>query len=66
VTPTRPDHGAKLAFTIREACSASGIGRTMLYAMIRSSRLEVRKAGRRTLIPAEALHRLLETLPRNA
>ena len=55
--------GAKLAYTVPEAVSASGIGRTTLYELIRASRLEARKMGKRTLIPAEALRALLASLP---
>jgi len=49
----------KLAFTITEACHAVGIGRTKLYALIGEGRLETRKIGSRTVIPAESLRALL-------
>ncbi|WP_458094747.1 helix-turn-helix domain-containing protein [Roseomonas sp. WA12] len=55
---------AKLAFTIPEAVSSSGIGRTVLYAMIKQGRLEARKLGNRTLIPAPSLQALVDGLPR--
>jgi excisionase family DNA binding protein len=54
----------KLAFTIAEATESTGIGRTKLFALIREGRLETRKAGARTLIPAPALRALMESLPR--
>jgi excisionase family DNA binding protein len=54
---------AKLAYTVPEAVSASGIGRTRLYELIRNQRLEARKMGRRMLIPADALRALLASLP---
>ncbi len=49
----------KLAFTIAEACHAVGIGRTKLYALIGEGRIETRKIGARTVIPADSLHALL-------
>ncbi len=48
-----------LAFTIAEACHAVGIGRTKLYALIGEGRLETRKIGSRTVIPAESLRALV-------
>lgn len=50
----------KLAFTILEACHAIGIGRSKLYELIAQGRLETRKIGSRTLIPADSLRALLE------
>jgi excisionase family DNA binding protein len=52
-----------LAYTILEAVRASGIGRTKLYELIREGRLEARKVGTRTLIPADGLRALLQSLP---
>lgn len=49
----------KLAFTIAEACHAVGIGRSKLYELIGQGRLETRKIGSRTLIPAESLRSLV-------
>lgn len=45
----------KLAYSIREACAASSLGRTTLYAHIAAGRLRVVRVGGRTLIPAEEL-----------
>ncbi len=53
----------RLAYTISAASRASGLGRTTLFTMIASGRLEARKAGRRTLILAESLRGLLAGLP---
>lgn len=50
----------RLAYNINEACEASSIKRTKLYALIAEGKLESRKIGRRTLIPADSLHRLIE------
>lgn len=49
----------KLAYSIREACTASSLGRTTLYAHIAAGRLRVVKIGGRTLIPADSLHMLV-------
>jgi excisionase family DNA binding protein len=55
----------KLAFTIAEAVSSTGIGRTKLYALIKQGQLETRKLGARTLIPATSLRSLVAALPRS-
>lgn len=49
----------KLAFTIAEACHAVGISRSKLYELINKGRLETRKIGSRTIIPAESLRNLV-------
>lgn len=49
----------KLAFSIREACAASSLGRTSIYAHIAAGRLKAVRLGGRTLIPAESLHALV-------
>lgn len=49
----------KLAFTIPEACHAVGIGRSTMYKLIAAKRVETRKIGKRTIIPADALHALI-------
>lgn len=50
----------KLAYSVHEACTVIGIGRTRLYEEIKSGRIMVRKIGRRTLIPAASLTSFLE------
>lgn len=49
-----------LAYSVSEACRVSSLGRTRLYQLIREGRLEVRKIGKRTLIPAASLRALIE------
>lgn len=49
----------KLAFSVKEACLATSLGRTTIYAHIKAGRLEVVKIGGRTLIPASSLQALL-------
>jgi len=52
-----------LAYTIPNALKVSGLGRTSLYELIGAGKIEARKAGNRTLIPAESLRRYLAELP---
>ena len=49
-----------LAYSVTEACRVTSIGRTRLYALINEGRLEIRKIGKRTLIPAASLRALIE------
>lgn len=55
--------GAILTYGVREACAASGLGRTRLYALIAEGKIEARQCGGRTLIPAESLRTFLANLP---
>ena len=52
-----------LAFSIRDACAAVGIGRTKLYALINEGKLDARAIGGRTVIPAQSLQRFVANLP---
>jgi excisionase family DNA binding protein len=49
----------KLAYSIKEACAASSLGRTTLYAHIAAGRLQSHRIGGRTVIPAESLKALV-------
>lgn len=49
------DNGFKIAYTVKEAVEATGLGRTTLYQMIGEGRLKVVKIGTRTLIPRSSL-----------
>ena len=49
----------KLAFSIREACNASTLGKSTIYSHIAAGRLKAVRVGGRTLIPAESLHALI-------
>jgi excisionase family DNA binding protein len=49
----------KLAYSISEACAAISIKRSKLYEMIGQGRIETRKIGSRTIIPAESLRALV-------
>ncbi|WP_210245581.1 helix-turn-helix domain-containing protein [Tardiphaga sp. vice278] len=45
-----PNENMKYAHSIAEFAQLSGLGRSFLYEQIKSGKLLVRKAGRRTLI----------------
>lgn len=49
----------KLAYSIKETAATLGVGRTSIYAMIGDGRLETFKVGRRTLIKADSVRRLI-------
>lgn len=49
----------KLAYSIKEACSASSLGKTTLYAHLKTGKLRAVRIGGRTVIPAESLHALV-------
>lgn len=53
------EHTQKLAYSIRDACEASSLGRTTIYALIGAGRLQAVRIGGRTVIPAESLHALI-------
>jgi len=50
----------KLAYSIREACDATSIGRTTLFKHIAAKRLRTVRIGGRTLIPAVSLRNFVE------
>jgi len=56
---TRDDNFEPLAYSIKEASRVSSLGRTRLYQLIGEGRLEARKVGKRTLIPAASLRALI-------
>lgn len=49
----------KIAYSIREACHTSSLGRTSIYNHIAAGRLQAKRIGGRTVIPAESLHALI-------
>lgn len=53
----------KIAYTIKEALGATGLGRTSLYLAIRRGELRVVKKGARTIILDRDLRRWLEGPP---
>jgi excisionase family DNA binding protein len=52
-----------IAYTIDGAAQAAGLGRTTIYELIGAGKIEARKAGGRTLIPAASLRGYLDSLP---
>ena len=56
--PTYSKHDP-IAYSIKDACHVSSIGKTRIYDLIAKGKLESRKIGKRTLIPADSLHRLI-------
>ncbi|WP_285710471.1 helix-turn-helix domain-containing protein [Erythrobacter oryzae] len=56
-----PDQSPEpLAYSVADACRVSSIGRTRLYQLIGEGRLQARKVGKRTLIPAASLRALID------
>lgn len=49
----------RLAFRVKDACTAAGIGRTTLYKLAKEGRLRLIKVGGRTLIDAGSLRALI-------
>lgn len=50
----------KLAYSINEAAAAISIGRSRIYELLAEGRLESRTIGKRRVILAASLRRLLE------
>lgn len=58
---TNPEHPAPLVYSVNDSMRISSIGRTKLYALINQGMLDTIKIGRRTLVKAASLHKLIET-----
>ena len=50
----------KLAYSIKEAAHASSLGKSTIYNYIQAGKLEARRVGGRTIIPAASLLQLLQ------
>jgi excisionase family DNA binding protein len=50
----------KLAYSINDTARTLSLGRTSIYAMIADGRLEAFKLGRRTLVKADSIRRLVD------
>ena len=63
VTAEHPDSADRLAYTLDEFCRAVPCSRPTAYAAIRAGRLQAKKLGVRTLIPAPAARAFIDSLP---
>lgn len=54
-----PFHAERLAYSVSEAASVTGLGRTTLFALIRDGQLPSRKIGNRRLIRKPDLEQFL-------
>ena len=52
----------KLGYSVEDAAPILGVGRTTIFELIAKGQLESVKIGRRRIIPADALQRLLDEL----
>lgn len=50
----------RLALSINDTATALGLGRTSIYAMIADGQLEAFKLGRRRLVKADSVRRLID------
>ena len=50
----------RLAYSINDTAKTLSLGRTSIYAMIADGRLDAFKLGRRTLVKADSIRRLIE------
>lgn len=50
-----------LAISINETAKALGIGRSSVYSLVKSGRLDAIKIGRRTLLTTESVKRLAQS-----
>ena len=53
----------KSGLSIEESAARSGFGKDGIYRAIREGKLEAKKFGRRTIIPAASLERFIAELP---
>ncbi|MFK7842588.1 MAG: helix-turn-helix domain-containing protein [Sphingorhabdus sp.] len=57
---SKPHRNEVLSYSVKDACEVTGLGKTKMYQLIRTGQLDVRKIGRRTVIPAASLHGLID------
>lgn len=48
-----------LAYSIAQVCAVTSLARTSVFQLIKDEKLAVVRVGRRTLVPASSLERLL-------
>ena len=54
-------HLEVLAISINDTAKALGIGRSSVYALLKSGKLDAIKIGRRTLLTTESIKRLAQS-----
>ena len=59
--PLSENNFSRLSYGIKQACEATGLGRSFIYQQISEGRLSVFKVGTRTLISAEDLNAWLSS-----
>ena len=59
---SRDGRTVRLLLTVEEAADQLGIGRTLMYALVKDGRVESVQIGRLRRIPSDALPRYLEQL----
>lgn len=62
-TTTNDLPAGKLAYSPSEAAAAAGVSVRSIFKQIEAKRLDARKLGARTLIPADSLKALIASLP---
>ncbi|GEP57327.1 helix-turn-helix domain-containing protein [Reyranella soli] len=62
-TADLPDSADRLAYSLDDFCKAVPCSRPTAYAAIRAGRLQAKKLGVRTLIPAPAARAFIANLP---
>jgi excisionase family DNA binding protein len=56
----KPEPGPRLAYSVEEACRMTTLSRATLGKLVRDGKLKTRKVGRRKLIVAESLEKLIK------
>ena len=55
--------GEPISYSIKGAVAATGLSRATLYRYIQAGRIQPKKCGTATIIPAAQLRALVESLP---
>ena len=53
----------KAAYTVKDLCHETGIGRTKIYQLIKEDKMRARKLGKRTVFLAKDVEAFLNNLP---
>lgn len=65
MTDTRyNDQLPALAYSVKTAVSATGFSQARIYRLLSAGKIEGRKEGKRTVIPADSLRAYLNSLPK--